>query len=60
MEFSSNNLISNISRFSGGIGFRILVCVLLLGVMDLASNMLCGIIGYLDSGLNLRLCGYLL
>jgi hypothetical protein len=43
MEFSSKNLILKFSRFSGGIGFRILVCVVLLGEMHIASSVLCGI-----------------
>ena len=42
MEFSSKNFMLNFSRFSGGIGFIILVCVLLLGGMGLASSVLCG------------------
>ena len=43
VEFSSKNLILNFSRFLGGIGFRILVCIMLLESMGLASNVLCGI-----------------
>ena len=43
IEFSSKKLILNFSRFSGGIGFRILVCIMLLRSMGLASNVLCGI-----------------
>ena len=42
MKFCSINLILNFLRFSSGIGFRILVCVMLLGSMGLASNVLYG------------------
>lgn len=31
------------SQVSSGIGFRILICVMLLGSMGLASSVLCGI-----------------
>ena len=43
IEFSSKKLILNFSRFSGGIRFRILVYMILLGSIGLASSVLCGI-----------------
>ena len=41
VEFSSKNVMLNFSRFSGGIGFRILVSEVFVGGRDLAINVLC-------------------
>ena len=43
MEFASKNSILNFSKFSGGIGFSILVCVLFTGGGGLAMSVFCGI-----------------
>ena len=43
MEFASKNSILKFSKFSGGIGFSILVCVLFTGGGGLAMSVFCGI-----------------
>ena len=43
MEFFPKNLILNFTRFSGGIGFRILVCIMLLEGIGFLSSVLYGI-----------------
>ena len=60
IEFSSKNLMLNFSRFSGGIGFRILFCVLLLGVCVLLVVCCMVRVERLGNGLSLGLCGCLL
>ena len=42
VEFFSKNVMLNFSRFSGGIGFRILVGEVFVGGRDLAISVLCG------------------
>ena len=42
VEFSSKNVILNISRFSGGMGFSILVDEVLVEGGGLAISVLCG------------------
>ena len=43
VEFSSKNVILKFSRFSGGIGFNILVGEMFVGDESLAISVLCGI-----------------
>ena len=42
VEFSSKNVMLNLSRFSGGIGFRILVGEVFVEGRDMAISVLCG------------------
>ena len=43
VDFSSKNVTLNFSRFSGGIGFSILICEVFMGDGGLAISVLCGI-----------------
>ena len=42
IEFFSKNSILNFSKFSGGIGFKILIVGVVIGAGDLAINRFCG------------------
>ena len=42
IEFSSKNVMLNFSRFSGGIGFSILIGEVFVGGGGLAVSVLCG------------------